>query len=141
MLSSLTAATIDFPEYGFLIDAIDTKPGTTTPLVMYMPASEGFAPNINVTIQPYPASIKDYISLSKRQFQQMSWNIVKEEQSGDAEWTVEYKGAMQGNDFHFYARAVARDGRVYLTTATAKESQWSSIGDTLRKHVDSFKTK
>jgi hypothetical protein len=69
-LSSLTAATIDLPEYGFLIDVTDVKPwaNASTPLVMCLPASEGFAPNINVTIQPYPGSIKEYISLSKRQF-------------------------------------------------------------------------
>jgi hypothetical protein len=66
----------------------------------------------------------------------MSWNIVEEEQIGDAEWTVEYRGPMQGNDFHFYALAVAKDGRVYPTTATAKESQWSLASESLRKHVD-----
>jgi hypothetical protein len=65
----------------------------------------------------------------KDSFQQMSWNIVEEEQIGDAEWTVEYRGQMQGNDFHFYARAVAKDGRVYPTTATAKESQWSLVSE------------
>ena len=143
MLSSLTAATIDLPEYGFQIDAIDVAPGAgpATALMMFLPVSDGFAPNVSVNIQPYPGSIKDYIGLSKGQFQQMKLSIVEEKQTGDTEWAVEYKGPAQGIDIHFYARAVAKDGRVYLITATAKESQWGSVGETLRKHVDSFKAK
>jgi PsbP len=143
MWPSLTAAAIDLPEYGFVIDAIDAAPGSgpTTALMMFLPVSDGFAPNVSVNIQPYPDSIKDYISLSKGQFQRMNLTIVEEKQTGDNEWSVEYKGPAQGIDIHFYARAVIKDGMVYLTTATAKESQWSSVGETLRKHVDSFKTK
>jgi photosystem II reaction center protein PsbP len=143
MLSSLTAATIDLPEYGFQIDAIDVAPGAgpATALMMFLPVSDGFAPNVSVNIQPYSGSITDYIGLSKGQFQQLKLTIIEEKQTGDTEWAVEYKGPAQGIDIHFYARAVAKDGRVYLITATAKESQWGSVGETLRKHVDSFKAK
>jgi hypothetical protein len=38
-----------------------------------------------------------------------------------------------------YAQAVSKNGKVYLATATAKESQWATVGDTLRKHIDGFK--
>ena len=55
---------------------------------MFLPVSDGFAPNVNVNIQPYPGSIKDYIGLSKGQFQKMKWNIVEEKQTGDTEWAV-----------------------------------------------------
>jgi len=138
------AGTADFPEYGFAIDALDAKPSAaapTTALMMFLPASDGFGPNVNVNIQPYPGSMKEYISLSKAQFQKMSWTVVDEKQVGDAEWKVEYKGPMKGNDLHFYARAVSKDGKVYLVTATAQDSQWNTVGSTLRSHVDSFKAK
>jgi hypothetical protein len=48
---------------------------------------------------------------------------------------------MQGNDLHFYARAVSSGGKVYLVTATAKESQWKTLSGVLRKSVDAFKVK
>jgi len=71
----------------------------------------------------------------------MNWVIATEKQNGESEWIVEYTGPMQGNDLHFYARAVSNGGKVYLVTATAKESQWKSVSEILRKNVDAFKTK
>jgi hypothetical protein len=136
------AATIDLPLYGFQIDALDGTPNTSAPttvLEMFLPATESFAPNINVQIQPYTGTIKDYVTLSKGQFEQMKWKIVSEEQTGDNEWDVEYTGSYQGSDLHFYARAVSANGKIYIATATAKESQWPTVSDTLRKHIDSFK--
>ena len=126
------------------IDALDAKASVSAPTTAFMtflPASDGFGPNINVNIQPYPGSMKEYVALSKTQFQKMSWTVIDEKQIGDGEWKVEYKGPMQGSDLHFYARALTKGGKVYLVTATAKESQWDSVGATLRNHVDSFKTK
>lgn len=137
------AATIDLPLYGFQIDALDAAPGTSSPttaIQTFLPATEGFAPNINVQIQPYTGSIKDYAALSKSQFEQMKWKVIADGQPNDNEWNVEYTGSFQGNDLHFYARAVSANGKVYLVTATAKESQWATLSDTLRKHVESFKT-
>jgi len=137
------AATIDLPEYGFSIDALDSQmgPAPSTALMMFLPASDGFAPNLNVNIQPFPGSMKDYIALSTKQFESMKWTVVSEKQIGDTEWQVEYKGPMQGNDLHFYARAVQSKGRVYLVTGTAKETQWNTVGNILQAHVDSFKAK
>ena len=71
----------------------------------------------------------------------MSFVIIEEKIVEPTEWRVEYKGAMKGSELHFYARAVSKDSKVYLVTATAKESQWATVGSTLRNHVDSFKTK
>jgi hypothetical protein len=137
------AATIDLPLYGFQIDALDATPSTSTPttvLEMFLPATESFAPNINVQIQPYTGTIKDYVTLSKSQFEQMKWKVVSDTQTGDNEWNVEYTGSYQGNDLHFYARALSANGKIYVVTATAKESQWPTVSDTLKKHVESFKT-
>lgn len=140
---TFAASTIDLPQYGFQIEALDANPGpaSISPLMMFLPSSDGFSPNINVSIQPYPDSMKDYISLSKKQFAQMDWQIVSEKQNGSDEWVVEYKGLVKENSLHFYARAVAKNGKVYLTTGTAKESQWNSVGQIIRQHVNSFKIK
>ena len=138
----LKAATIDLPLYGFQIDALDVAPDpdrTTTALLLCLPVTDRFAPNINVQIQPYTETIKDYAEVSKGQFEQLKWKVVSEKLIGDNEWSAEYTGQQQGNDLHFYSRAISKNGKVYLATGTAKESQWATVGDTLRQHVDSLK--
>ena len=133
---------IELPLYGFQIDALDAAPSTSNPTTViqtFLPATEGFAPNIIVQIQPYTGTMKDYAALSKKQFEQMKWKVITDQQPNDNEWNVEYTGSLEGNDLHFYARAVSNNGKVYLITATAKESQWTTVGDTLRKHLESFK--
>ena len=141
--SQSRAAAIELPLYGFQIDALDAAPSTSNPTTViqtFLPATEGFAPNIIVQIQPYAGTMKDYAALSKRQFEEMKWKVIADQQPNDNEWNIEYTGSLQGNDLHFYARAVSTNGKVYLITATAKESQWTTVSDTLRKHVESFKT-
>ena len=140
--SRSAAATIELPLYGFQIDALDAAPDASSPTTViqtFLPATDGFAPNINVQIQPYTGTIKDYATTSKSQFEQMKWKVVSDQQPNDSEWNVEYTGSFHGSDLHFYARAVSANGKVYLITATAKESQWATMGDTLLKHVQSFK--
>ncbi len=138
------AATIDLPLYGFQIDALDAAPDASAPataLEMFLTPTEGFAPNINVQIQPYTGTIKEYATLSKGQFDELKWKVISEKEIGDNEWNLEYTGTMQAGDLHFYARAISKNGKVYLATATAKESQWPTLGETLRQHIDSFKIK
>jgi hypothetical protein len=136
------AATIELPLYGFQIDALDAAPDASSPTTViqtFLPATDGFAPNINVQIQPYTGTIKDFAATSKGQFEQLKWNVVSDQQPNDNEWNVEYTGSFRGSDLHFYERALSADGKVYLITATAKESQWATVGDTLLKHIQSFK--
>jgi PsbP len=140
--SQAGAATIELPLYGFQMDALDAAPDSSSPTTViqtFLPATDGFAPNINVQIQPYTGTIKDYATNSKSQFEQMKWKVVSDQQSNANEWNVEYSGSFQGSDLHFLARAVCANEKVYLITATAKESQWTTVGDTLRKHLESFK--
>ena len=136
------AAAIELPLYGFQIDALDAAPDSSSPTTViqtFLPATDGFAPNINVQIQPYTGTMKDFATTSKSEFEQMKWKVVSDQQPNDNEWNVEYTGSFHNSDLHFYARAVSANGKVYLITATAKESQWSTVGDTLRKHLESFK--
>ncbi|GAT34471.1 hypothetical protein TSACC_22896 [Terrimicrobium sacchariphilum] len=143
-LASVNAATVDLPQYGFSIDALDAAPSgvaATTALITFLPPSDGFAPNVNVNIQPYPGNIASYAAMSKGQFESMKWTLISEKQVSGNEWMVEYTGATQGANLHFYARAISKSGKVYLVTGTAKETQWSTVSAVLRKHVDSFQVK
>jgi hypothetical protein len=137
------ANTIDLPLYGFEIEALDAAPGaeTTPALIMSLPGVGGFASNINVNIQPYKGAMKDYVALSKGQFEQMKWKLIIDELKSDGEWRTEYTGTLNGNALHFYSRALLKGEHVYLVTATAAESQWSAVQAKLRKHVDSLKLK
>ena len=140
--SQAGAATIELPLYGFQIDALDAAPDPSTPTTViqtFLPATESFAPNINVQIQPYTGTMKDYAATTKSQFEQMKWSVTSDQQPNDNEWIVEYTGSFHDNGLHFCARAVSDNRRVYLITATAKESQWATVGATLRKHVESFR--
>jgi hypothetical protein len=139
----LMAGSADFSQYGFQIDTLEGKVGTSPAQVvmMFLPASEGFAPNVNVQIQPFSGMLKDYVALSKKQFDEMKLKVINEQAKGDQEWTVEYSGPMQGLQLHWYARAVLGNQKVFLVTATANEAQWAKVADQLRKNVDSFKLK
>jgi len=142
-LSVSNAATIDLPVYGFEIDALEAPVGQApvSALMTFLPVSDSFGPNINVQIQPYAGTMAEYATVSKGQFDQMKWTVVSENMVGDTGWVVEYKGSMQGRDLHFYARAYAKDGKVYLATGVTTETQWPTLGATIRKHVDTFKLK
>jgi len=143
LAAATSASALDFPLSGFQIKALDVAKGSTptSPLVMCLPPSDGFAPNVNVTIQPFPGTLGDYITVSKDEFAQVKWNVVAESRPDDKTWTVEYADPSPENPLHFYARAVTSGKYVYLVTATAKESQWKTVESQLRQCVDSFKAK
>ena len=93
LLSPAAANTIDLPKYGFSIEALDAESGSNaaTPLMIFLPGTDGFAPNINVNIQPYPQSMKEYAALSRSQFGEMKWKVITEKMISDTEWMVEYQ--------------------------------------------------
>ncbi|HPO90451.1 MAG TPA: hypothetical protein P5239_02485 [Victivallales bacterium] len=67
--------------------------------MMFLPASDGFAPNINVQIQIYSGTIEDYEKLSMDQFKQFKFNVIKSKQTGES-IIFEYAGGMQGIKLH-----------------------------------------
>ncbi len=110
------------------------------PMTMYLPPTDGFAPNVNVQIQPYDGDLDDYIALSQQQFEEYGLRIVDEKRS-DTEIAWEYTGSMQERELHWYARAIHTEGKMYLVTAAATETQWTSVSAGLKSCVDSFTTK
>jgi hypothetical protein len=120
---------------GFSIAALEGCEG----LMMLLPSSDGFAPNVGVQIQRYSGTRDEYIALSKDQFPQIRATVVREQKKGPSGWVVEYTGDMVGRSLHWYQRAELKNGEVYLATATATTEQWPSVSDGLRACVDSLK--
>lgn len=129
-----------FPANGFSIAPLDGKAGagSFTALMMFLPVTDGFGPNVNVMIQPYPGTLQTYADLSRQQFAAAKMTLVSE-QLADGMLTLEYTGTLQNNAMHFYSRAFSADGKVYLATATAREAQWETSGAKLKSCVDSLR--
>ncbi|MGX5913830.1 hypothetical protein ACR0ST_03765 [Aliidiomarina sp. Khilg15.8] len=103
----------------------------------FMPASNGFAANVNLQIQPYEGSLEEYEALSIAQFEQLELEVVQTDRS-DGELMFEYRGDMQGTEMHWYARVIQHDGLFYVVTATALAERWDEERDELTRSVQSF---
>jgi hypothetical protein len=130
---------LQFKGNGFSIAPLEGRSDASfCALMMFLPASGQFAPNVNVQIQPHAGTIQEFADISRSQFKSAGF-VVSDEKSTPSSFTWEYSGAQQGRKLRFYARAEAGPGKVYLVTATATESQWESIGAQLKACVDSFR--
>jgi hypothetical protein len=107
--------------------------------IFFLPATDGFSANVNVQAQPYADSLAKYDELSRGQFTTMKMKVLKSDKVGDNELLYEYTGAMQGNQVHWYSRAIKQGDHVLLITATALESKWAEQKQVLVDSVDSYK--
>lgn len=144
--SVLTAADGDLPHYGAQLKdleaLIEKAPGKT--LFIKVDETGRGSANINIQIQPFAGTMKEYIDISRAQFEQMfekGWKILSEKQDGEKEWSCELTGTAKGKEYHFYARAIREGSKVYLITATALQEEWGSVGEKMRRHVNAFQTK
>lgn len=103
----------------------------------YLPANNGFAANVNLQIQPFDGSLEEYEALSVSQFEEMDIEVLQLERTGN-ELLIEYRGAMQNTELHWYARVLKRDSLYYVLTATALAERWSEEQDALVDSVHSF---
>jgi len=131
---------LHFPLSGYSIAALEEKPAKSPQqaLIMFLPATEDFAPNVNVQIQPYAGTMDDYIALTMRQLDKANFKLLQKNVLGKAIAVIEYTGEMNGRALHWYARAEKLAGKVYLVTATATEAQWNEVAPRLKACVDSF---
>ncbi len=131
-------APLVFKNHGFSIAPLDeTGKGAQQVLMMFLPASDGFAPNVNVQAQEYADTMEAYVALSKSQVEQMKLKVISDKLA-DGVATMEYSGEVSGRQLHWYVRAAKKGGTVYLVTATALESQWKNTSAKLKACVDSF---
>ena len=133
-------ARLHFKENGFSIVPLEGKTDTAIyqSLMMFLPPSEGFAPNVNVQVQPYEGSMKEYVNLSKHQFKTAKLTVLNETIT-EKSVVFEYSGLFQDRELHWYAKAELKEGKIYLVTATAIESQWKTVATKLKTCVNSFK--
>lgn len=141
-VSSVHADTLNFPQTGFSIDGLEASPSNSGRQVlhMFLPVENGFSANVNVMIQPYSGTIKQYKELSESQFKRVGWKVHSVQENAD-NITFEYTGVFQRNALHWYAKAFKQGVLVYLVTATDSQSTWNKNKDKLITVVDSFKLK
>ncbi len=132
---------LHFPQAGFTIAPLEAPPGQLPQqaLIMFLPATDGFAPNVNVQIQAYEGTMDDYVALSLDQFKTTGLKVLQQKNPGKSVAVLEYSGKSQGRQLHWYAKAEKSAGKVYLVTGTATEEQWSKAADRLKACVDSFR--
>jgi hypothetical protein len=131
---------LHFKANGYSIAPLDeaSDKETCQALMMFLPPSGGFAPNVNVVIEPHKGTIKEYVDLSREGFGAVGFTVTSET-VGESSVTFEYVGTMQGHRLQWYATATLGRGKVYLVTATATPAQWKTVGARLKACVNSFK--
>lgn len=128
-------------EYRFQMSppAIPAAEGIATQVAhFYLPATAGFAANVNVQAQPYSGTVKEYLDLSLDQMKQLQMEIVTAKMIGSSA-VIEYRGTMQNLSLHFYAMAVKPKDKILLITGTTLDERWKLDGAAIKKSVDSFK--
>ncbi|MBU2869861.1 hypothetical protein [Colwellia sp. E2M01] len=142
LISSAYAEKLEFSKYGFSINSLDSSPtsGMVQPIQMFLPPLNGFAPNVNVQIQAYNGTIKQYRKLSEEQFKQYDFTILSIKET-DNLLSLEYIGSMQGLSLHWYAKAFKKGSHVYLVTATGTQADWEVNKEELMSNVNSFQLK
>jgi hypothetical protein len=130
-----------FAASGFSIAPLEVSPGEKTgqALMMFLPANNNFAGNVNVQIQPYSGTIEEYTALTLKQFKDAGVKVIAQKKAGTSGVVFEYSGELQGRTLHWYARAEKAVGHVYLATATAAEQEWPKQGSQLKASVDSLR--
>ena len=116
----------------------ETKAPVSQIVKLYLPASENFPANVNIQKQKYNKSLKTFYNLGEMQAKNNKWTIIQRSLKGN-ESLYECKGKMDGSIFHWYAKAVKKNGYIYLVTATCLDSQWEQLKTKLMESVNSFK--
>jgi len=131
---------IVLPQYGFQIDPLDLPSGDrpTQALSTFLPERNGFAPNVVVVIQPFSNAVDGFITLSKKQIDQIHGTIINQKKISSHEWSVEYTATMRKETYHLYARAILKNGKAYVATATARDADWPADAEILRHCVESM---
>lgn len=110
------------------------------PVLMSLPPKNNFSPNINVQIQIFPGTLKQYLNITKSQIESFGWALLESSIEGD-KLTLEYQGSLQGKSMHWFQEAVKSKGKIYLITATGLERDWNSYSSDLIESVRSFRLK
>jgi hypothetical protein len=138
---TVSADTLVFTESGFSINSLENEQSAkgSTPIQMLLPPANGFSPNVNVQLQPYKGSVAEYRAITEGQFKQNNLTLISLEESDDGQsLSIEYKGTLQGQNLHWYAKSFKKGDVMYLVTATNSEANWEQYKEQLIANVESF---
>jgi hypothetical protein len=135
--------------YGFALFAPRFPKATNqnvTPLILTGPGEAGFSSNVNVTIQPLPATTtrKAYHDQSLNEFRQAGLKVNSDRDvtvSGKDAIRFDYEGQVGGKNLHFLSLAVIDKDRVILVTCTATPEAFPAIEPEFSACLDSFRLK
>lgn len=134
------------PTYGFSLVPPKFPVGgagtSTTAFLAMGPASDDFAPNINVQVQDASMDLGEFITLSIDQFEEAGLAIRenKSMEFGSQQGVFwRYSGRIQGRLLEFVAIAVPFQGRFFVVTGTATPRQFEDLGAELQRAVVSFR--
>lgn len=132
----MSASKPDFysSSHGFEI----TPPPASYTTSFTLAPNNGFAANVNVQVQTYPGSLKEYDDLSSGQFASLGWTVTAKTLD-EKELRYDYNGMMNGNHLRWHCRAIKDQNKVYLITATDLLANWDKNKDVLLHSVNSFK--
>ena len=130
-----------FPATGFSIAPLEASPGDEArkALMMFLPASENFAANVNVLIQPYSGTIEEYTKVTLDAYKANGMKVLQQKEISRSVVVFEVTGEMDGRTLHWYSRAEKVAGRIYLATGTAREEDWPRQGAPIKNCVDSLR--
>ena len=104
----------------------------------YLPVVAKFAPNITIIKQPFNGPLALYDKVSREGMKNLKWTILKVGKIPNG-LTYNYKGMQNNQELHYYSKVLQVAGFVYLVTAVAPESHWTSLKDQLMTAVNSLK--
>ena len=132
-------AKLVFPQNKFSINLLEGESDKVDvqALIMCLPAEGLFQSNVNVQIQPYRDTMKQYVYLSFEQLKQLNLTEINRTLNRNVA-TFEYKGVMNNMNLHFYSKAIlTKDHKIILATGTTSASSWDNDKAKIKSCVDS----
>jgi len=151
MISSTALSQTSHPRYvdstyGFTMNPPSFATDTTLPAdvtaMFFAPSKNGFASNLNITIQNVITTRADYLAFTKAQIEKQSLKFNTSENisvSGRDALLLDWEGKMNGHDVRCLALAVFDKRRVFLITGTAPIEDYSEYAAAFRASLLSFR--
>ena len=130
---------LNFDELGFTMENLSDSSTSPHQVVMLtLPPENGFTSNVAVIIQTYDGTLEQYKALTMEQFKSNDITLVNTHLT-KTYLIIEYTGFTQGKSLHWYAKAMKKNGSIYLATGSSLGALWAKDKDKLIKSVNSLK--
>lgn len=130
---------LTYKELGFSIIPLEDKNTLGVVLYSFLPPIKGFAANLNIVIQLYEGSMKEYAKLSEEQIINMGWKLIESKIVNESEYRLEYSGMQENLNFHWLARIIRKGNKYFVITCTSLEDQYKQYVKKFETSLDSFK--